>query len=64
MKLSNIETIPYLSHTRSRNFASHLLWLSTTKVKNIVKLLAISQTRQFQLFWTDFQISENRPASR
>ena len=59
-----IETIPYLSHTRSRNFASHLLWLSTTKGKSIVKLLAIIQTRQFQLFWTDFQISENRLASR
>ena len=25
----------------------HLLWLSTTEGKNIVKLLAIGQTRQF-----------------
>ena len=32
------------SCTRSWNFAWHLLWRSTTESKNIVKLLAISQT--------------------
>ena len=32
------------SCTRSSNFAWHLLWRSTTKSKNIVKLLAINQT--------------------
>ena len=30
--------------TRSRNFAWHILWCSTTESKNLVKLLAISQT--------------------
>ena len=44
---------PYLSHARSQNFAWHLLCLLTTEGKNIVKLLAISQTCQFQLFFTD-----------
>ena len=48
-------TIPYLSHTRSRNFASHLLWLSKTKGKNIVKLLAISQTVNSNYFWQIFK---------
>ena len=33
-----------ISCTRSWNFAWHLLWRSTTESKNIVKLLAISQT--------------------
>ena len=33
-----------ISCTRSWNFAWHLLWCSTTESKNIVKLLAISQT--------------------
>ena len=44
---------PYLSHARSQNFAWHLLCLLTTEGKNIVKLLAISQTCQFQFFFTD-----------
>ena len=48
------ETIPYLSHAWSWNFEQHLLWLSTTEGTNIVKLLAINQTHQFQLFLTDF----------
>ena len=33
-----------ISSTRSWNFAWHLLWCSTTESKNIVKLLAVSQT--------------------
>ena len=33
-----------ISCTRSWNFAWHLLWCSTTESKNIVKLLAVSQT--------------------
>ena len=45
--------LPYISHARSRDFAWHLHWLSTTEGKIIVKLLAISQTRQFQLFLTN-----------
>ena len=44
MKLCIIQCHPYLSHAQSRNFAWHLLWLSTTEGKNIDKLLAISQT--------------------
>ena len=35
----------FISCTRSRNFAWHLLWRSTTGSKSIAKLLAISQTR-------------------
>ena len=50
-----IETIPYLSHTRSRNFASHLLWFSTTKGKSIVKLLAIIQTVNSNYFGQIFK---------
>ena len=53
MKLCIIQCYPYLSPARSRNFAWHLLWLSTTEGKNNVKILAISQTRQFQLLSTD-----------
>ena len=53
MKLCIIQCYLYLSHARWRNFAWHLLWLSTTERKNIVKVLAISHTRQFQLFSTD-----------
>ena len=38
-------TLPLIiSCMRSWNFAWHLLWRSTTESKNIVKLLAISQT--------------------
>ena len=33
-----------ISCTRSWNFAWHLLWRATTESKNVVKLLAISQT--------------------
>ena len=33
-----------ISCTRPWNFALHLLWRSTTENKNIVKLLAVSQT--------------------
>ena len=53
MKLCIIQCYPYLPHARSRHFAWHLLWIWTTKGKNIVKLSAISQTRQFQPFSTD-----------
>ena len=42
----------YLSRAPSQNFAWHLLWLLTGEGKNVVKLLAISQTCQFQFFWT------------
>ena len=38
-------TLPlFISCTRPWKFAWHLLWSSTTESKNIVKLLAISQT--------------------
>ena len=47
MKLCFIQCYPYLSHARSRNLTWHLLWLSTTKNKNIVKLLAISHYCQW-----------------
>ena len=40
MKLFIIQCYPYLFHARSRNFAWHLLWLSTAEGKNIVKLLS------------------------
>ena len=53
IKLCIVQCYLYLSHARSRNFAWHLLWYSFTKSKNIVKLLAKSQTRQLQLFSTD-----------
>ena len=53
MKLCIIQCYLYLSHARWRNFAWYLLWLSTTERKNIVKLLTISHSRQFQLFSTD-----------
>ena len=43
---------PSLPHARSQNFVWHLLWLSTNKGRITVKLLAVSQTRQFQLFST------------
>ena len=37
--------LPFIiSWTRSWNFACHDLWHSTTESKNIVKLLAMSQT--------------------
>ena len=39
MKLFIIQCYLYLFHARSRNFAWHLLWLSTTEGTNIVKLL-------------------------
>lgn len=48
------ESIPFLSHARSRSFAWDLLWLSTTEGKNIVKFLAVSQSHQFQLFLTNW----------
>ena len=44
---------PYLSRARSQNFVWHLFCLLTTEGKNIVKLLAISRTCQFQFFFTD-----------
>ena len=47
------ESVCSRDHAWSRNFAWHLLWVSTTEVKNIVKLLAVSQTGQFQLFLSD-----------
>ena len=47
MKLCFIQCYPYLSHARSRNLTWHLLWLSTTEDKNIVKLLAIGHYRQW-----------------
>ena len=39
MKLFIIQCYLYSFHARSRNFAWHLLWLSTTEGTNIVKLL-------------------------
>ena len=44
MKLCIIRCYPSLVHARSRNFPWHPLWLSIES-KNIVKLLARSQTR-------------------
>ena len=40
-----------------RIFSLHLLWHSTTGGKNIFKLLAISQSCQFQLFLTDLLLN-------
>ena len=57
--ISLTETIPYISHARSRNFAWYLLWLSTTEGKIIFKLLVVNQTREFQLFLTDFHLPSN-----
>ena len=39
MKLFIIQCYLYSFHARSRNFAWHLLWLSTTEGTNIVKLM-------------------------
>ena len=47
MKLCFIQCYPYLSHARSRNLTWHLLRLSTTEDKNIVKLLAIGHYQQW-----------------
>ena len=52
-----IETIPYYLMHYHRIFSLHLLWHSTTGDKNIFKLLAISQSCQFQLFLTDLLLN-------
>ena len=50
LSLKQYLTYPMHDHGILRNI---FFWLSTTEGKNIVKLLAISKTCQFQLFLTD-----------
>ena len=50
------QSLIHLMHYH-RIFSLHLLWHSTTGGKNIFKLLAISQSCQFQLFLTDLLLN-------
>ena len=45
--------LPLFISSTITEFSVTFLWLSTTESKNIVKLLAITQTRQFQIFSTN-----------